>query len=256
MGLLGTLVGWDQQKDAHNAVLASHLAENASPELKRDIANRLVIIQQQVRGEHDPYSILTELSCQPRIVQTNFVALACNSLGIPPGLKNLSFMDVDNPYKSQNNRSLNRIGVSLDDLSRRSGRQLNWPGNDILIDFVAWTNLPLPNELSQKGRFAAHSAINVKDAADLATSTLLLNEVEHDLVLLIAEQLQDVLLTRSNHELALATALFFFEQEELKPRLRTAQLVARLTVVSWLEDGYISLGSNKHFENVLYQHYS
>lgn len=50
MGLFGTLIGWDQQADAWNAALANDLVENASPELRLEIANRLVIIQQQVQG--------------------------------------------------------------------------------------------------------------------------------------------------------------------------------------------------------------
>src|ERR1700687_5216686 len=119
MGLFGSLIGWDQQKDAHNAVLANHLAEAASPELKKEIANRLVIIQQQVTGggSGDPQVILSELSKRSRIIQMNFIALACNSLVIPPRLRGLSFAAVENPYRSENDSSLNRIGVALDDLS-------------------------------------------------------------------------------------------------------------------------------------------
>jgi hypothetical protein len=140
MGLLGRLTGWDQQKDAQNAVLASYLAETASPELKKEIANRLVIIQQQVKvgSSVSPQAILEELSGRPRIVQMNFIALACNSLGIPPGLRSLSFMDVQNPYHADDESSLDRIGVALADLSRRSALRLTWPGNDVRINFLSW----------------------------------------------------------------------------------------------------------------------
>ena len=140
MGLLGRLTGWDQQKDAINAVLANHLAETASPELRRKIVDRIVTIQIQVRRERasDARAIVADLSNRSRIVQMNFIALACNNIGIPPSLNGLYFENVENPYRSDNESSLNRIGVALDDLSRRSGRQLHWPGNHVRIDFLSW----------------------------------------------------------------------------------------------------------------------
>ncbi|TPG39016.1 hypothetical protein EAH79_14825 [Sphingomonas koreensis] len=144
MGLLGRMTGWNQTQDAHNAVLANYLAETASREMKSEIANRLILIQQQARreGVTDPRSILADLSGQPRIVQMNFIALACNGLGIPPGLRGLSFANVDNPYLADDQSSLNRIDVAMIDLSRRSGKALSWPGNNVKINFLLWMRLP------------------------------------------------------------------------------------------------------------------
>lgn len=149
VGLFGRLTGWDQQKEAHNAVLANHLAETASTELRREIVKRLVLIQQQVRagGAGDPHAIVADLNKQSRIVQMNFIALACNSLGIPPGLRGLSFANVTNPYGSDNESCLSRIGVAITDLSRRTGQRMNWPGNDTKVDFLSWGGYrPVPRQ--------------------------------------------------------------------------------------------------------------
>ena len=78
MGLFGTLIGWDQQKDAHNAVLASHLVETASPRVKQNIARSLVRIQRTVAHKSgSDKDILCKLSELSRIKQMNF---CCHSL--------------------------------------------------------------------------------------------------------------------------------------------------------------------------------
>jgi hypothetical protein len=251
MGFLGRITGWDQQKDAHNAVLASHLAETASPELRREIVKRLVLIQQQVRGGGaDPHAIVADLSQQSRIVQMNFIALACNSMGIPPGPSGLHFQSVENPYRSENESSLNRIGVALDDLSRRSGRQLSWPGNHVRVDFLTWGGFR-----ASAGTDGAASRIDPERAADLAFQYLLAAKVRRDALVVIATELSKAIAAKTDHELALATALFFFEQQDLKPSLNSAQMMARLTMAEWLQDGNIEPAEAAHFESQLYRLY-
>lgn len=252
MGFLGRITGWDQQKDAHNAVLASHLSETASPDLRREIVKRLVLIQQQMRaaGAGDPHAIVADLSNRSRIVQMNFIALACNSMGIAPGLSGLHFQSVENPYRAENESSLNRIGVALDDLTRRSGRQLNWPGNHVRVDFLAWGGVR-----PSAGTAGAASRIDPERAADLAFQHLLAAKVRRDALAVVATELSKALGAKTNHELALATALFFFEQQDLKPSLNSAQMIARLTMAEWLQDGNIEPAEGAHFENQLYRLY-
>jgi len=100
MGLLGRMVGWDQQKEAHNAILANHFVENANMELRKKVVQQLVIIQHNVtsRRVEKANLIIGELSQQSRIIQMNFVALACNGIGVAPALNGLQFESVQNPY--------------------------------------------------------------------------------------------------------------------------------------------------------------
>lgn len=254
MGLLGRITGWDQQKDAHNAVLASYLADTASPDLRREIVKRLVLIQQQVRaaGAGDPLAIVADLSNRPRIVQMNFIALACNSMGMPSGLNGLHFQAVENPYRSDNDSSLNRIGVALDDLSRRSGRQFSWPGNHVRIDFLKWGGF---RPMSSASATSDAGGIDPERAADLAFQHLLASKVRLDALTVVATELAKSIEAKTDHELALATALFFFEQQGLKAGLNSAQMMARLTMLEWLQDGAVGPGEAEHFENQLYRLY-
>lgn len=229
-------------------MLASYLAETASPELRREIVKRLILIQQQVRaaGAGDPHAIVADLSNRPRIVQMNFIALACNSMSIPSGLNGLHFEGVENPYRSENDSSLSRIGVALDDLSRRSGRQLSWPGNHVKIDFLTWGGFR--GEARAAG---ATGKIDPERAADLAFQHLLASKVRLDALTVVATELAKSIEAKTDHELALATALFFFEQQGLKEGLNSAQMMARLTMLQWLQDGEIEPAEAEHFENQL-----
>ncbi|HET6407408.1 MAG TPA: hypothetical protein VFG14_05970 [Chthoniobacteraceae bacterium] len=252
MGFLGRVTGWEQQKDAHNAVLANHLARTAGPDLRREIVKRLILLQQQVRGRGagDPHAILTELNAQTRIVQMNFIALACNSLGIPPALSRLGFEAVENPYRSENESSLARIDVAMRDLSRRSGERLNWPGNQVRIDFYKWGGLQLPSQ--QPGQ---SDGSDVAAAVDLAFRHLLLERVPQAAISEVAGELSKLLGSKAPHALALAAALFFFEQQDLKGDLQQVQMFARLKMLEWLEEGRIEPGEGQYFANQLYELY-
>lgn len=254
MGILGRITGWGQQKDAHNAVLASYLAETASPELRLEIVKRLILIQQRVRaaGAGDSHLMVADLSNRSRIVQMNFIALACNSMGIPSGLNGLHFESVENPYRSDNDNSLSRIGVALDDLSRRSGRQLHWPGNHVKIDFLEWAGLQPTVASSSAG---TTRRVDPERAANLAFEHLVASKIRPDGLVLIARELSKAINVKTDQELALATALFFFEQQDLKPSLNDAQMMARLTMLQWLQDGTVGPAEAEHFENQLYRLY-
>ena len=257
MGLLGRLTGWDQQKEAHNAVAASHLAQSASPELRREIVNRLVLIQQRVRGSATgaTRAILLDLSLQPRIVQTNFIALACNSLGIPPALRGQTFAEVVNPYGANNESALSRIEVALVDLSRRSGERLAWPGNNVRIDFLSWAESPTE---SNSAPFRKPDPLAVADpdrAATLAFDRLLSGIIDLEMVRTVAADLVNAIRPQTNEELALATALFFYQEKQLRSHLQGGQMLARLSMVEWLDAGTIPPSAGKLFEDELYRIY-
>jgi len=95
--------------------------------------------------------------------------------------------------------------------------------------------------------------IDPERAANLAFQQLLAAKVRLDALVVIATELAKSIDTKTDHELALATALFFFEQQDLKPSLKEAQMMARLTMVQWLQDGEIAPAEGQHFENQLYK---
>ena len=59
----------------------------------------------------------------------------------------------------------------------------------------------------------------------------------------------------STHDLALSIALNFFKQPELVPQLFEAQLLARMTMLEWLQEGLLAPLLVQSFENVLYKLY-
>jgi len=146
MGLIGRLTGFDQHQEALNAVIASHLVESASRDLKRTIADRIIQIVQQVRGSGtgNPDTILFDLSKKPRVVQMNFVALACNSLGIAPNIPRAEFWPINNPYRADNDWSNSWLKDATGIIAKRYGVEPAWPGNDARVDFGEWSKSAEP----------------------------------------------------------------------------------------------------------------
>lgn len=250
MGFLGAITGWDQTKEAHNAVLASHLAETASSELKQAIVDRIVIFQQQFAPRSSRQQVLADLNRQPRMVQANFIALACTSLGIP-GPHGLSFGSIDNPYRSDRESSHARISVAVTDLSRRVGRQMHWPGNNVRIDFFTW---------GAAGTVAVspppRKPADMQDAVNLAHHMLLAEAFGKEAVARVATAIaSDDFGDVSEYELALATAGFLLHLDEIVPHAFPLQLGARLCAAQWLTEGKISPGVAAHFENTMHELY-
>jgi hypothetical protein len=81
MGFFGSLIGWDQTMGATNAVLAHHLLLQANSSQLRAIASEVGRIVLSVRPSQQVEALLVELNKSDRVVQMNFVALACDNLG-------------------------------------------------------------------------------------------------------------------------------------------------------------------------------
>lgn len=67
-----------------------------------------------------------------------------------------------------------------------------------------------------------------------------------------ARALADGPIPFSTEELALCTALHFFRQAENHDKLYNAQLFARMTMMSWQEQGQVSQLIAQCFENTIY----
>lgn len=140
MGFLGSLTGWDQVGEANNAVVANHLVETCTRETKKAIVTRLIQLQKSVKGSYagTESQILHDLDNQPRCVQMNFVALACNSLGIAPTIPGSYFDQVQNPYRAKSSNLSDSIQSSVRFYSKRTTAYINWPGDENRVKFSDW----------------------------------------------------------------------------------------------------------------------
>lgn len=140
MGFLGSLIGLDQQWQAQNGVLASHLLETASSEEKIQIAMGLIHVMQVGSRNYTESieSILAELSSKTRIIQMNFVAIACASQSILPRLDRTEFERVRNPYLADSTTTLGYIPIVINTCAKQTGIRINWPGNEIKENFLEW----------------------------------------------------------------------------------------------------------------------
>jgi len=135
MGFFGSLFGWDQSMGALNAVLASHFIEKAPNVARQKIAREVFNIVTSVRRGQPLERILSELSNESRVVQMNFIALACDNLGIDPPVRNNVWTRVKNPYQLNSQVDTNHLSAAVDVLFKQDGVKVVWPGNEAKIDF-------------------------------------------------------------------------------------------------------------------------
>ncbi len=140
MGLFSRLSGWDSQKEAHNAVVASHLVDHSDTGIRQRLIECIIKIQNEIKGRYagTEEQILADLNSQPRSVQMNFVALACNNLGVQPSVRGLQFNDVSNPYCAQDGDIDERIEFAVKWLNERFPTTVSWPGNSRRVNFTEW----------------------------------------------------------------------------------------------------------------------
>jgi len=91
-------------------------------------------------------------------------------------------------------------------------------------------------------------------AVDLA-SELLMGEVSEREIVIIANQLSSGPIPYSTHDLALSVALNFFKDPARIHNLGTAQLMARMTMLVWLQEKKVAPILVKSFEDTLYKLY-
>lgn len=135
MGFFGSLIGWDQSMGAMNAVLGSYLIEKSDRAERKKIAQEIINILSSVRRRQSPEVLLEELSRESRVVQMNFIALACDNLGINPPVPNNVWTRVKNPYQIGQSVDADRISLAIEAIEKQDGIRVTWPGN-ASIDFT------------------------------------------------------------------------------------------------------------------------
>jgi len=94
----------------------------------------------------------------------------------------------------------------------------------------------------------------LSEAVELA-GELLMGEVSEREIVTVATHLSSGPIPYSTHDLALSVALNFFKDPARIPSLGTAQLMARMTMLEWLEDGKVAPLLAQSFEDTLYKLY-
>jgi hypothetical protein len=94
----------------------------------------------------------------------------------------------------------------------------------------------------------------LSEAVDLA-SELLMGVVSEREIVTVATELNSGPIPYSTHDLALSVALNFFKDPARIPSLSTAQLMARMAMLEWLQEGKVAPMLVQSFENTLYKLY-
>ena len=143
MGFFSSLFGWDQSMGALNAVLASHLIENGSLATNQLIAIQVIEIVRSVNNNMSDEKVIADLNKANRVVQMNFIAIACDNLGIPPKVPNNVWTRIQNPYLVGQQVDESAIEASIDAIFKQDKCRVTWPGIQKQINF---------NTLLQNGR--------------------------------------------------------------------------------------------------------
>ncbi len=136
MGFFSRISGFDQSRGACNAVLASYIFETVDTRLKRRAADEVLQIVGSVWKQYDRSEIAKKLSKEPRVVQSNFLALAFDNLGVKAPGKN-AWWRVNNPFTEVARITDYFLKATVDAIKRDDGLSVTWPGNASHIDFVA-----------------------------------------------------------------------------------------------------------------------
>lgn len=93
------------------------------------------------------------------------------------------------------------------------------------------------------------------EAIELAHEHLLMELVDRQEVTRLATELNNGPIPYSTNDLAISVALHFFKNPDHVPRLRQAQMLARLNASEWLSQSKVAPLIVKSFEDVLYKLY-
>lgn len=94
----------------------------------------------------------------------------------------------------------------------------------------------------------------LSEAVELA-SELLMGLVSEREIVTVATELNSGPIPYSTHDLALSIALNFFKDPARIPSLGTAQLMARMAMLEWLQEKKVAPMLVQSFENTLYKLY-
>lgn len=148
MGFFSSITGWDKSMAALNAVMGNHVMENYDHSTKIMITDEIAKIISIARyGKLSKESILSELNKESRVVQMNFVALACDNLHIEPPFKNSYWERIKNPYAASSQVNEASIDGAIKAFRKEGNVGITWPGISTLFNFLSLYSLDCASEL-------------------------------------------------------------------------------------------------------------
>ena len=138
MGLIGFLTGRDPNKAATNAILAQHLLTHLDNTQKKAIITS-VINRLKSKYNYTDREVVLSLNKDDRICQLNLVAHACSDLHMPPTVDDgRGWRRLRHPVISAGFVKQKHLESAIDHIRQRTGISVDWPGNDVRIDFLPW----------------------------------------------------------------------------------------------------------------------
>ena len=127
MGLLGSLFGWDQSMAAVNAVLAYQFITSCDQRQKALVTSQIITIISSVQRKSSEQEVIRKFNTEQLLVQMNFVAIACDNLGIQPIVPNNVWTRISNPYSLVSKVTSYHIDAALEMIKKQDGYSLSWP---------------------------------------------------------------------------------------------------------------------------------
>jgi hypothetical protein len=134
MGLLGALFGWDQSKEAANAILAQHYLDNATADERSRVAQLVVKRLEDGLGRADE-GLIRALNQKSRACQLNFIATALVTSGTAPKLAGATWHLVTNPALSDGRVDDDQVKTAAKWFLNQHNCHIAWPGNTARLDF-------------------------------------------------------------------------------------------------------------------------
>jgi hypothetical protein len=134
MGIFGSLFNSSNTMAAINAVMANHVLEHTSQTQRKHIASEVVKIISSVQ-KRDRLRIIEDLNDRDRVTQLNFVALACDNLGINAPFKKCDWTRIKNPFATARDMPEIMIDSAIVAIKRDDQTTITWPGVSKSINF-------------------------------------------------------------------------------------------------------------------------
>ena len=119
--------GYDQSMAVVNAVLANQFITSCDQKQNALVSSQIITIISSVQRKKSQQEVIRKLNTEPLLVQMNFVAIACDNLGIQPIVPSNVWTRINNPYSLISKVTNYHIEAALEPIKKQDGYSLTWP---------------------------------------------------------------------------------------------------------------------------------
>ena len=110
-----------------NAVLANQFITSCDQKQNALVSSQIITIISSVQRKKSQQEVIRKLNTEPLLVQMNFVAIACDNLGIQPIVPSNVWTRINNPYSLISKVTNYHIEAALEPIKKQDGYSLTWP---------------------------------------------------------------------------------------------------------------------------------